>query len=198
MVALTLVVYVVRGAAVNSRHADTCLAIFDSGMVYTDNQGDARVFHWRTTTVRQRIVHYTRVGSTVRTSYEYRLTGPDGRESLTLQQSSNLAGLASPEKWGPEIQEGVTRARLPVALRTVADGGTVTFGPIEVDSRAVTARGSCVPWSDIEQIKVVAGHVSLRVAGRWLSLINTEVSKIPNFFVFHALAEQLRTLAGRS
>ncbi len=194
VIAATLVVYIVRGAAVNSQHSGACLATFEAGMVYIDHQGQDHVFHWDSTTVRQRIVHYTRAGSRTRTSYEYRLTGPDGA-TLTLSQSSNLAGLANPEKWGPEIQDGITRAQLPGALRTIAGGGTITFGPIQLDSEAVTARGSSVPWSDIDQIKVVQGHVSLRVAGRWLSLINTEVSKVPNFFVFHTLAEHLRAAA---
>lgn len=194
--AVACAVYAARGTAANSRNAGTWAATSDAGVVVLDSDdGTARVFGWRSTTVRQRIVNHTRNGVHSHTTYSYRLTGPDGT-GLTLGGGTNMPGLAEPEKWGREIQEGITRAQLPVALRAVAEGDTVAFDPIQVDRRAVTGRGRSVPWSDIEQVKIAQGHVSLRVAGRWLSLINAEISEIPNFFVLHALAEHLRTTAG--
>jgi hypothetical protein len=162
--------------------------------VLIDPRGQTHVFRWESTTVRQRIVNHLRNGVHVNTTHTYELTHPDGT-GVTIGRNSAMPGLANPEKWGRELQEGVTRAHLPHALRTVAEGGSLTFGPIEVTARAVVAKGRSVPWTDIEQIKVEQGHVSLRMSGKWFSLINTEVSRIPNFFVFHTVAEHLRRSA---
>lgn len=188
-------VYVLRGLAANTRTAGTCAGTFESGLVYIDDLGQASVLRWHTSAVHQRIVHHTRNGAHTRTTYEYRLTGPDG-PTLTLRRNSAMPGLADPEKWGREIQQGITSAQLPFALRVIADGGTVTFGPIQVTGEAVAANGGGpVPWSAVEKIDVSQGRVALRVAGKWLALIHTEVGRIPNFFVFHALAQHLRTEA---
>jgi hypothetical protein len=193
-VAVVFVFYIVRGIAANGAIAGTCAATFESGVVYIDEQGKTHVFRWRSTTVRQRVVTYTRNGVDTRRTYEYELIGVDGAK-LTLRGNSNKPSLANPEQWGREIQEGITHAQLPVALDTVAGGGTVPFGPIQVSGQGVVAGGRSVPWSDVEEIKVVQGVVSVRVAGKWLALVKAEVREIPNFFVFHALAEHLRALA---
>ncbi len=188
VIAAVLALFLPSALRASSQNPGKAAATFEFGLVAID-QENARVFRWPTTAVRQRIVEHKRNGVHERTTHHYHLTGPDGQE-LSLGDD-----LVDPEKWGREIQEGVTRARLPVALRTVAGGGTVDFGPIAVDAQGVTAKARSVPWSDIEQIKVVQGHVSLRVAGKWLPLIHTEVSRIPNFFVFFSLAEHLRVQA---
>jgi hypothetical protein len=187
-------VVVLIGSSSNSSKSGMWGATFEHGAVFVESGGPVHVFRWDTTQVWQRIVRHTQYGAHVRTSYHYDLTGPGGA-ALSLSQSSNLAGLADPEKWGRELQEGVTRAQLPVALRALAEGGTLTFGPVQVDRRAVTARGTSMPWTEIEQVKIERGYVSVRVADRWLSLINTEASRIPNVFVFLALADHLRAAA---
>ncbi|MBS2535413.1 hypothetical protein KGQ20_21855 [Catenulispora sp. NF23] len=174
----------------NIRNAGRAAATFESGLTVLADQQQILVFRWHDTTALQRIVEHRRNGTLLRTTYQYQLTGPDG-VPLTL-----AGGLADPQKWGREIQDGITRARLPVALQTVASGSALAFGPIEVNRRTVTAGGRSVPWSDVERIKVDKGEVSVRVAGKWLALIRTDVSRIPNFFVFYALAEALRTSAG--
>jgi hypothetical protein len=48
-----------------------------------------------------------------------------------------------------------------------------------------------VLWSQVRQIAVQSGDLRVHADGRWLALTSTPVRKIPNFYVFLALARRL-------
>ncbi|MBT2399828.1 hypothetical protein J7E89_28685 [Streptomyces sp. ISL-100] len=139
--------------------------------------------------MRQKVVDHYHYGVSQGRSHVYTLNGPDG-ETLLLPEA-----IPHPEHWGPVIQDAVTEAQLPIALAAVRRGETVSFGDISVSRDAVTAYGRSITWDQMEQVSVEAGTLSLNVAGKWLPPARTKVSHIPNFFVFHALAEHLRASA---
>ncbi|MGW0311215.1 DUF6585 family protein [Streptomyces flavidovirens] len=171
----------------NRRYAQ--LQIFDQGLVVVDADGRPTACRWDALSVRQKVVDHYHYGVPQGRSHAYTLKGPDGETLL------HPGGIPYPEHWGPAIQDAVTEAQLPIALAAVRRGETVSFGDISVNRDAVTAYGRSVTWDRIRQISVEAGTVSLNVAGKWLPLTSTKVSSIPNFFVFHALAEHLRRSA---
>ncbi|MEV0408153.1 DUF6585 family protein [Actinoallomurus sp. NPDC050550] len=114
VIAAIFAVRILPGISTNRRNAGKCAVTFERGLVFIGGQGRVRILPWRTASVLQRIVEHRQNGVLVRTTYRYQLTGSDGT-TLTL-----FGGLVNPEKWGWEIQDGITRAQLPVALETVA------------------------------------------------------------------------------
>lgn len=165
------------------------LHLFEHGLVCVGRGGNITVRRWDSTTVYQDIVRRYRNGTYVGTTYLYRLIDPDGG-TLGL-----AGGFHRPEEWGPAIQRFVTDAQLPHAAAAIQAGRTLSFGDISLDQETVSASGKSVPWRRIQEIKVKDGRVSLRVEGKWFALTTTMVRSIPNFFVFHALAEWLRRSA---
>jgi hypothetical protein len=147
------------------------------------------VLRWDNTSVLQSIVRHTRNGVYTHTTYAYTLTDPDGQR-LVLR-----GGFTRPEEWGAAIQHAVTQAQLPGAVSSLRRGGTLNFGDISMNLESVSARGRTAAWSEVQEIRVRDGLVSLRTAGKWRALSTTPVSAIPNFFVFHALAEECRRSA---
>ncbi|AUG75497.1 hypothetical protein CFP65_0535 [Kitasatospora sp. MMS16-BH015] len=157
-------------------------------------------------TVLQHLVRHTQYGRTLRTTYAYLLTDTEGR-SVVLRDGFGgrmdalaLATMPKPElardfagapEWGPAIQRAVTEARLPEALDRVRAGEKVQFGPLWLTRSEIGAREKAVPWTEVEDVQVKDGVVSIRVAGRWSSLATATVSTIPNFFVFQELAARL-------
>lgn len=182
-------VRVARVALLNRQKRGQQLHLYEQGLVCVGRNGQITVRRWDSSAVYQNIVRHYRNGAYTHTSYHYRLVDPAGHEIALA------GGFARPTEWGQAIQQAVTDAQFPHAMATVRAGGAVRFGDITLALHTVSASGKTVPWSQIQEIKVKDGRVSLRVEGRWLSLTTTMVRSIPNFFVFHALAERLRQAA---
>jgi hypothetical protein len=178
-----------RNKSVGRRRASSELHLYDQGLVVVLNGDLVRAFRWDTVTVFQEIVRHHRNGVHIYTTYAYTLSDGNGPDMILK------GGFPRPDEWGPAIQEAVTRAQLPGAITALREGRTLTFGDIQIARDAVTAKGKSVPWSQIDEIRVKDGHVSLKVAGKWRSLTTTPVSRIPNFLVFYAVAEELRATA---
>jgi hypothetical protein len=171
----------------NRRYAQ--LQLFEQGLIVVDSDGRPTACRWEALSVRQKVVAHYHYSVLQGRSHAYTLNGPDGDTLL------HPGVIPHPEHWGPAIQDAVTQAQLPIALAAVRRGEAIPFGAITVSRDVVTAYGRTVAWDQIRQVSVEAGTVSLDVAGNWLPLTSRKVSQIPNFFVFHALAEHLRTSA---
>ncbi|MFV8126984.1 DUF6585 family protein [Streptomyces syringium] len=169
----------------NRRYAQ--LQLFDQGLIVVDSDGQPTACRWDALLVRQKVVDHYHYSVLQGRSHAYTLKGPDGETLL------HPGVIAHPEHWGPAIQDAVTETQLPVALAAVRRGETVSFGDISVSRDTVTAYGRSVTWEQIQQVTVEAGILSLNVAEKRRPLTSMKVSQIPNFFVFHALAEHLRT-----
>ena len=92
---------------------------------------------------------------------------------------------------GPAIQQGVTDAQLPGAWAAVTAGQRLQFGKFWVTADQIGAGNKAWTWSQIDNIRVHDGLVQLQSDNRWISLADSEVSSIENFFVFMALATRL-------
>ncbi|MFC4908741.1 DUF6585 family protein [Actinomadura gamaensis] len=175
-----------RYSQMAGRNRDARLDLFERGLT-TAFGGQFRAVRYDSTSVLQDIVRYTRYGQTTRITYAYTLTDVGG-EQVTLR-----GGFANPEQWGPAIQQAVTDAQLPQAVARLQAGQRLEFGPLWLTPDEVGSGTKSVPWHQVDEVKVSNGLVSLRVTGKWLSLSTTSVSRIPNFFVFIAVANYLRT-----
>ncbi|GLW68578.1 hypothetical protein Kpho02_08770 [Kitasatospora phosalacinea] len=175
---------------VNRRQAARRIHCFEHGLVL-DEPGGPLAFRWDALSVLQRITRRYVNGIYVGTSYEYRLFRPDGVKA-------RLTGFyADPEVWGAAVQHEITRAQLPGVLGLLGGGGTVHFGDMVVNAAGVaTANRNGVPWGEVEQVEVRRGTVAVRRAGKWLPWSNTPVHKIPNFFLFLCVVEELRARNG--
>ncbi|WP_051467318.1 DUF6585 family protein [Actinomadura oligospora] len=180
-----------RFSSMAGRNDGARLDLFERGLTSAFG-GAVRTVRYADTDVLQNIVRYTRYGQTTRITYAYTLTDTSG-EKVTLS-----GGFAQPEQWGPAIQQAVTDAQLPKAVMRLRAGERLDFGPLWLTPSEVGSGAKSVSWSEVDEVKVSNGIVSLRVTGKWLSLSTTSVSSIPNFFVFLAVADHLRTNARAS
>lgn len=97
-----------------------------------------------------------------------------------------------PEQWGEEIENAVTAAQLPLAEAALAAGERVEFEYFWMTAAQVGAGKKSVPWSEVDEIRVRDGKVSVRVAGGSRPLESLPSEMIPNFTVFRTLADRLR------
>ncbi|MBB4924225.1 DUF6585 family protein [Kitasatospora kifunensis] len=166
------------------------LRIYERGVALLGTGGaTVKAYRWDDMSVLQNITRHHRNGGYTHTTYAYTLSAP-GVET-TRVNGGVIGTFQDPDTWGPEIQQRVTAAQLPPALDAVRAGRTVEFGPFSVSAERLTAGGKSAAWSEIQEIKIERGYLSVKQQGRWLSLSFEAVSRIPNFFVFRTLADRL-------
>lgn len=197
VMALTVV-----SSRITGGHGGDRLDFFDRGLVVTA-KGSAYAFPFDSSLALQGITDHINAGTTYRTTYLYTLVARDaavmiGDASPGIAMAHTAAynpvrgaAFPNPEQWGPAIQQSITAAQLPAAATGVREGQTLHFGPLAVDRQALSADGVRVPWNRIEALKLDKGWLTVRAEGRWTAVSKEPVHAIPNFFVFHALAEQL-------
>jgi hypothetical protein len=160
--------------------ATTRLHLFEYGLVVVHAPGVGEAFRWDSMSVLQQITN--RNGQLY---YLYTLARQDGS---TVKLTGSYA---HPHQWGSTIQQEITRAQLPAALAMGKRGEAVVFGDLVLSPDGLaTAKRGMVSWHEIQDIKVNNGWVFIKRAGKLTSWSNTPVAKIPNFFLFLALAEQ--------
>lgn len=161
------------------------LYIFDRGMVLADKNGPVDVYLWESMTALQDITrHYTN-GVYTGTTYIYTLMKP-GAKARKITQFYE-----TPDKWGPQIQQGITEAQAPRAMASVAAGQTCQFGDLTIDRGGIGRGNKRLSWPEIEEVKISRGFVSVRKAGKWLNWSGKQVKEIPNVFVFLTVADLL-------
>ncbi|WP_446223968.1 DUF6585 family protein [Nocardia sp. IBHARD005] len=161
------------------------LALYDHGLVAVVG-GRTSVARFDSTTVLQKIVRKRKNGGPIITVYSYTLT------DLAGQRFDIQSSFVQPDQWGPWIQQSVTQAQLPKALAAVHAGHRLDFGDIWLTSSEIGARNKRVPWQQVQSLNTAHGYAEISVEGKWFGLNSTSVADIPNFFVLHALVEQLR------
>ncbi|WP_067823745.1 DUF6585 family protein [Nocardia inohanensis] len=184
-----LIIGGVRMLKYDNRYTGARLDLYERGLVMA-YRGREHVARYDTVEVFQTITRHLRNGVHTHTTYHYRLTALDGTQVLL---SEAFAGV---DQWGPELQQAVTDAQLPVAAARVNAGERVDFGDLWITATEIGSRHKSAPWTRIESLSVRDGTVSIGVEGKWLNLTNTPVGSIPNYFVFYSLAEHLRRQYG--
>ncbi|WP_433195554.1 DUF6585 family protein [Nocardia sp. CA-107356] len=167
------------------RNRGSRLELYQHGLTVAF-RGEVRVCRYDMTSVLQNIVRHTEYGSTTHISYAYTCVDITGAKVIVR------SGFERSNEWGPAIQRAVTDAQLPRAAAALDAGQRLDFGDIWMTADLVGSGGKSMPWSRIEETRVRDGLVGLRVAGQWRALTTTPLRYVPNFFVFLALAEDLR------
>ncbi|MFF3636900.1 DUF6585 family protein [Streptomyces sp. NPDC002250] len=162
------------------------LHLFEHGLAEVGKSGEVSVFRWDTMTVLQEITERYANGIYVGTTYVYTLCRADGT-------ALKVTGFYDqPERWGPALQQEITRAQLPGLLAGLEQGGTLTYGELSVSLGGVATSKNSLTWPQIEKAELSQGVLVLRKAGKKLPWAKMPVKKIPNLFLFLALVEQLR------
>lgn len=190
LVSVLLMVAAAYRIRVEGRSIRARLVGFERGLVLADAH-NVRVVRYDQTSVLQQIVHNKVNSQHTHSTYSYTLHDVDG-QVLKLEATTGQVpkGLPLPEQWGPMIQESVTAAQLPTALSAVAAGRRLEFGKYWITRDSIGAGDKQWPWSQVNEVRVNNGLVQLKAEGRWRSLTSETVARIPNWFIFLALAER--------
>ncbi len=184
IVGFFLLLAVIGSRLMSRKDRDLRLDLYEYGLVQATGVG-IRIMRYDNAFVKQTIVK-SRSGTT----YRYNLSDPAGTEI----ELTNL--YPRPQEWGSKIQDAVTTAQLPGAWSALQAGHRVEFGPLWLTLHEIGGGQRSVPWSQVQELKIYNGSVSVRQAGQWFSLVGAMVRGTPNFFVFQALAEHLRKTHG--
>lgn len=162
------------------------LHLFEHGLAEVGRNGEVSVFRWDSMTALQEITERYANGVYVGTTYVYTLHRHNGTPL-------KVTGFYDqPERWGPAVQQAITRAQLPGLLAGLEQGGTLTYGELSVNLGGVATARDSLTWADIAKVEVSQGVLVLRRTGKKLPWARVPVKKIPNFFLFLALVDRLR------
>ncbi|WP_227984313.1 DUF6585 family protein [Nocardia spumae] len=170
-------------------YAGARLDLYDAGLVAA-RQGRLWVARYDSTTIYQSIVRHMRNNHHIGTTYTYTFTDIAGVNFVIGD------GISNPQEWGPSIQRAVTETQLPQALAALQAGHRLVFGELWMTWYEVGSTRKSAPWTQVNQVAISDGRLSVDVAGRWFALTSAMVRDIPNFLVFEALAEHLRRVHG--
>lgn len=191
ILALSAGVGAVRRWRTNSEFRGARLDLFRDGLAVTTGHG-LRVMRYADTSVTQQIVKHAVRGRYNHTTHKYTLRHTSGGQ-VVLQATSGrvIGGFPRPEEWGPTIQLGVTDAHLPRAWAAIMSGHKVQFGKFWITTDQIGVGNKGWPWSQVDEVRVHDALVQVKSANRWMSLTDSDVSDVENFFVFIALAQRL-------
>ncbi|MBF6327549.1 DUF6585 family protein [Nocardia transvalensis] len=170
---------------VGVRNKGSRLDLYDNGLV-ASYRGQVRVVRYDSTTVRRKIVRLVDNPAPEQISYTYTIVDTTGTP-IVLR-----GGIERPHEWGPAIERGIVDTQLPRARTVIEADGRVDFESFWLTATEIGAGRESVPWSEVAEIAVVGGWLSVRVAGRSQPLESLPVSLVPNYAVFRALTEWLR------
>jgi len=164
--------------------------LFQQGLII-EHQGRVQVLPWsQITEVWQDITRHYRNGRHTSTTYLYRLRRADG---YLIMLDNNTVGVA---RLGAAITDGITRELVPRAMYSIMAGQTLTFGQFSVNTQGIGNGHEFIPWQQVQDVKVSRGRVSVKRANKFFNWSSTTVSRIPNFFVFLAVTQQMIRKSG--
>lgn len=188
---IVLVPALIRAFRYTRSYEGARLDLYERGLVAA-LLGRLWAVRYDSTTVYQNIVRHMRNGHHIGTTYAYTLTDLAGTNFVVGD------GISDPQQWGPAIQRAVTEAQLPQALAALRAGHRLVFGELWMTWYEVGSPRKSAPWTQVNQVSIADGRLSVDVAGRWFALTSAMVSDIPNFLVFEALATHLMQVHGGS
>ena len=90
-----------------------------------------------------------------------------------------------------EIQKRVFAVAWPLVWAGVLDGKAIAFGELEATRVGLRHAGKFLPWTDLKEIAVAQGKLSIKQGGKWLPWVILDVQNIPNPHVLFALAAEV-------
>jgi hypothetical protein len=172
------------------RDSSINVGVYRDGLVYI--HGDKTdVVRWDDIdSVKMAVVNVTRSGRqhVYDTVYHYTINPRTGAE---VRFSFNKNSIPNIDQLSNTIQHEVTHRQLPKAAETFNRGETLQFGKLNVDRRGIGNSKETIPWSDVEDLKLNNGVITIRKKGKWLNWSNVTVAETPNIFVFMALVNDV-------
>ncbi|MFI5728773.1 DUF6585 family protein [Kribbella sp. NPDC051587] len=163
------------------------LDLFEHGMTFVDYRGKLSAFRWDSMQVKQTIVKQKAdFGTVSSTSFSYHVYGDDGTEARI---EGSHEGNTAVDAWGPAIQQAVTKAQLPRLLELFRQGETLRFGPITMQWDSLAAKDKVWAWDQLEGAWATNGSIYVRERGARRNTMLSEISRIPNFYVFSTLLD---------
>jgi hypothetical protein len=167
------------------------LYLFEQGFIILDKPNNPQAFRWDAIdTVFQQIVSRRSYGVEVARTYIYTITARDGRVAKVTQFWSEIAEL------GSHINTSVSDALLPGTIAAIERGQSVLFGDMTINASGIAGRRKSVTWKEVGDVRIANGYVSVKVAGKFLSLSTVAAAKLPNLPLFLTLAGRLKAAAG--
>ncbi|MFF1817779.1 DUF6585 family protein [Kribbella sp. NPDC058245] len=163
------------------------LDLFEHGMTFIDHRGKLSAFRWDSMQVKQTILKQKAdFGMVSSTSFSYKVYGDDGAEAMI---EGSHEGNAAVDAWGPAIQQAVTKAQLPRLLALFRQGETLRFGTLTLRWDSLAAKDKVWAWDQLEGAWAANGSIYLREHGARRNHMLSEISRIPNFYIFSTLLD---------
>lgn len=104
----------------------------------------------------------------------------------------DLAGVSGAEQLRQEVQRRVLEARIPPSIDAFHRGETVSFGVFTVSQHGVGTARRLVPWSELGQITLHQGQVTIHRLPRG-KLPAISLAQVRNYPVFVSLVDLVRS-----
>ncbi|MFI6869753.1 hypothetical protein [Nocardia sp. NPDC050406] len=196
-----------RGAFVTK--TSLVLGQFHGGLVRYELDERPRAYRWdEIASVRQQVSHKFENRQYKGTSFNHVLTFADG---TTLP----VRGSYRDPQWDPQrgdtqqagyrftlmvqkVNQAVAALRLPGARDTLAAGGTIDFGGIEVTANALRYKGSATAWAKVGAAVVKDGALTFPNIERRAAIVKKKaIGDIPNLPLLLVLSDELRQSSAR-
>lgn len=147
-------------------------------------RGKATAMRWdEITAVNQKItVSRSRRGTTGTPTYTYTVTGPKGTLSFSTYKGIQMLGQT--------IQNEVGQRLGPKMFDAYNRGETLQFGKVAVNKSGIDTGKGPMPWSEVEQLSLSAGRLSVRRNGQWMDTGQT-AAQTPNLNVMMGIVNQV-------
>ncbi|AYF73999.1 hypothetical protein D7D52_09120 [Nocardia yunnanensis] len=175
-----------RGWQYNRKLAGGRLELRERGLVigFRDRPVGLR---YDTVRVQQKLVRHKSNGVETGTSHTYTFFLPGKRIPVVIDHS--FTGVL---QWGPQIQQAIVNAQVPIVIERLRAGEKVEFGTLWITATEVGTLVDSAPWGQVTKLTISDGAVKLHSTKGPLNLRAKPIKDIPNFFVFQTLFEHLR------
>jgi hypothetical protein len=120
--------------------------------------------------------------------YNYRLESGDGRK---ITFNYNDQAMQNIRQLSDTIQREITNRQLPKVIAAYNDDNPVAFGSLTVSKSGLSNGKETIPWSEVEEVKLQDGAVTVRKKDKWLNWSSVTVGSTPNIYVFLHMVDQI-------
>lgn len=120
--------------------------------------------------------------------YNYTLQSDDGRK---ITFNYNDQAMQNMQQLNDTIQSEITTRQLPKAIAAYNAGNTVNFGRLALSKDGLSNGKETISWSEVEEVKLQNGAVTVRKKEKWLNWSNVTVGSTPNIYVFLHMVDQI-------
>jgi hypothetical protein len=169
---------------------DRWLALHDHGLVHADKAGLSTLTWNDIDSVQRMDVRHYRNGVYTGTTHKT-VVNPLGRPPITLN-----------DKWedvvavSDDLQNEVSRTRLPMVVAAINSGQTVPFGAFTLHVAGIGYKGQQLTWDRVERISVAKGYLKITTPGQKKAWANARAVGMPNFPVFLTVAQAMGATIG--